>query len=178
MSDQDIPDWLRRELDGLDREVAPQRDLWPGIRARLRTAPRTRPWLLAVAAGLAIASASALITWHAARTGNDTIDATQLLLAEWLEPYEQARALHQTRWNDVRDDLDPETAEVVERNLAIIRAATVQLAEALAQSPHDTPMRALLDRTLTHELALYQQASQLALYSWVRDDAHPREHAL
>jgi hypothetical protein len=178
MSDHDTPDWLRRELDGLDREVAPRRDLWPGIRARLHTAPRTRRWLLAVAAGLAIASASALITWQATRTGNGTIDATQLLLAEWLEPYEQARALQRARWNDVRDDLDPETAEEVERNLAIIRAATVQLAEALSKSPHDTPMRTLLDQTLAHELVLYQHASRLALESQFRQPARVQQHTL
>ena len=56
----------------LPKDVAPSRDLWPGIAARLTEAqaapakPAFR-WPLALAAAVAVASVSALLTWSLVR---------------------------------------------------------------------------------------------------------------
>lgn len=87
------------------------------------------------------------------------------MVAELLAPYQHARALQAARWDAVRDALDPETAAVIDRNLAIIQAATADLINTLERTPQDPQTRALLDRTLSHELTVYQQISRIALDS-------------
>ena len=52
----------------LPKEIEPAHDLWPGIAARLKEAPRESHsrsfgWTAALAAGFVVASVSALLTW-------------------------------------------------------------------------------------------------------------------
>lgn len=172
MTEEHTPQWLRPHLDDLERDIAPPHDLWPGIRTRLHRPPSPRRWVLATAAGLAIASASALITWQALRPADGPAPGHASPVADWLQPYEHARTLQRVHWAETRDQLDPDLVAVIERNLAIIHAATAELVEALNEAPQDARTRALLDRTLARELALYRHVSQLAI------DPRVRTHAL
>jgi hypothetical protein len=163
MSDQERPDWLREHPDALPRAVPPDRDLWPGIRARLAQRPRGRWMPLAVAASLVISLGSALFAWQAHQDRLREAERVDALLAEIDFPYRQARAEHQARWMALRQALDPDTAAVIERNVAIIEAATAALAAAVSEAPDSTLARELLTRTLMREQALYRQAALLGL---------------
>ncbi|MEQ9002300.1 MAG: hypothetical protein RIE74_01925 [Pseudomonadales bacterium] len=163
MSHQERPDWLRKHLDALPPAVPPDRDLWPGIRARLAQRRRGRWMPLAVAASLVISLGAALFAWQAHQERLGEAERVDALLAEIQAPYRQGRAEHQARWAALRQTLDPDTAAVIERNVAIIEAASAALADAVAEAPDSAIARELLTRTLMREQTLYRQAALLSL---------------
>lgn len=163
MSDRDRPDWLHEHLEALPRALPPERDLWPGVHARLGARPRPRWPALAVAASLMIALGATLFAWQAHQDRARQAARVDALLAEIQAPYQPARTAHQARWAALRDGLDADTVAVIEHNVAIIEAATAALAEAVARAPDSAAARELLHRTLRREQALYRQAALLSL---------------
>jgi hypothetical protein len=154
------PEWLDKHLATLPREMTPGRDLWPGIESRIR-APR-RWWIPAsVAAG---AMAAAMAWMLAGQMGQEQAPVPAVASVELPAPVDQAdpwspaRARYSQEWPAVREQLGPETAAVIERNLEIIHRANVDLQIALEQQPDNPALRRLLRQTLAKEIDVYQRA--------------------
>jgi hypothetical protein len=162
---------LRVLLDGaaaLPRELAPARELWPGVAARLRPSlsafPRRslRPLTLAAAAALLVALSSA-ITWRIARTpaarvAATTASASALRLAafrpapdllEAEREYASATSELLAAIEARRDSFAPETLDSVEQSLRAIDDALKSLREALRGDPGNDELTQML--TATHK---------------------------
>ena len=164
MIDLERPAWLSEKLNALPRELAPEHDLWPEIARRIDRPKRS--WLpVAVAASLAISAVSALFTWQILELRRQEAAAHAVAL-EYLQqiesPYLPARTSYEQQWNAVRGQVDPETAAIIERNLAIIRQANEELAAALKKQPDNRGMQQLLRRSLAKEVDVYQRAVDAA----------------
>jgi hypothetical protein len=162
---------LRVLLDGaaaLPRELVPERELWPGIAARLRPSlqsfPRRspRPLTLLAAAAVLIALSSA-ITWRIARAPGAPVAVTStsapafrlaafkpapdLLEAE--REYASATSELLAAIEARRDSFAPETLDTVEQSLRAIDDALKNLREALRGDPGNDELTLLL--TATHK---------------------------
>ena len=165
----------------------PDRDLWPGIEARIdrgADAPRvlemrpgrrftfTFPQL--VAASLALMLLSGSMVWLA-RLGGDRTDFPAVGAAV-PEPivvpatfadtqYDAAIADLQQTLEAERAKLDPRTIRVLEQNLAAIDRAIEQCREALASDPSNAYLADHLAAAKKRKLALLRRASALTFNS-------------
>ena len=161
----------------LPKDVAPARDLWPGIAARIaetaqRNEPRTRRWPLALAAAVVIASVSALLTWSLVRApqgGTPAVVAQQSpataptdvvpvkygpnsgLTAKELVARDQLLAQFRGRFAGLK----PETRAAIVKNLEIMQAAANEIDAALAKDPASGMLKSMLVGTYKQELQLY-----------------------
>jgi hypothetical protein len=162
---------LDDQLAALSRSIDPPRDLWPAIAARLgeqaRPAPRHRQWPMALAAGVAIAAVSAVLTWGLLREpgtigGSGTGDAALVPVSYGPNSALDAGQL-QTRdellaqFRERLAGLPPETREAVLKNLAIIQHAADDIDAALADNPGSGLLNQLLFGTYQEELRIYSQ---------------------
>jgi hypothetical protein len=117
-------------LERLARAKAPERDLWPGISARLKTRRRSRYGLMqfALAASL-VAGLAAVFT---------------LSLQPGVAP----------GFGDEALPLSHDTRAIVEANLSIVRHTERQIRQALEQNPDSTTLRSLLASTENRQRAL------------------------
>jgi len=158
----------------LPKDVAPGRDLWPGIAARLgeaEVAPR-RPalrWPLALAAGFLVASVSALLTWTLVREPASTVPQiagepapkAEIVPVNYgpnsgLSAAElRARDLLLAEFRAKVGTLRPETREAIRKNLEIMQAAADEIDAALAKDPASGMLQGLLVGTYKRELQLY-----------------------
>ncbi len=159
----------------LPKDVAPARDLWPSIAARLagetQTArPRAYGWPAALAAGFVVASVSALLTWGMLRdpepatpvvvAGTQTVEsaivpvnygpnsgitAKELVLRDELL----------VQFREKFGQLKPETREAIVKNLAVIQTAANEIDAALAKDPASGMLKGFLAGTYKQELQLY-----------------------
>jgi len=159
----------------LPKEVAPPRDLWPAIAARIaeageRPAKPAFRWPLALAAGFLVASVSALLTWSLTR---DPQQAGPAVIAEapatgdgfvpvnygpnsGLTAAElAARDALLGEFRTAFATLKPETREAIARNLAVMQAAADEIDAALAKDPASGMLRGMLAGTYKQELQLY-----------------------
>ncbi len=170
-------DPLLAQASKLPEEIAPPRDLWPAISARLvkrvRAAPRRFSWPLALAAGLLVASVSALLTWGLMRDPGPALGENLLAGATVIEAapmpvsYGPNSALGAAQLK-TRDELlvqfrqrleqlPPQTRATVVRNLEIIQRAADEIDAALAQDPASGLLNGLLLSTYREELKIYAQ---------------------
>lgn len=159
----------------LPKEVAPPRDLWPSIAARLAgetqaAKPRAFHWPAALAAGFVVASVSALLTWgllrdsgpaarnriantQASETGfmpvsygpNSGITARELVARDELL----------VQFREKFSELKPETRAAIVKNLAVIQTAADEIDAALAQDPASGMLKGFLAGAYKQELQLY-----------------------
>jgi hypothetical protein len=159
----------------LPKDVAPTRDLWPSIAARLAgeaqaARPRAYGWPAALAAGFLVASVSALLTWGLMRDPepgvqpelarvpsaetaimpvhygpNSGITAKDLVLRDELL----------AQFREKFRQLKPETREAIVKNLAVIQTAADEIDAALAKDPASGMLRGFLAGTYKQELQLY-----------------------
>lgn len=170
---QDDP--LIAKAGELPKDVAPARDLWPGIAARLGEERVTalRPafgWPMALAAGFAVAAVSALLTWGLLREPAMVADPAatvaelpavlpvsygrnSALGAEQLAARDALLAEFRLRF----ERLSPPTREAVLKNLAIIQQAADEIDAALARDPASGLLNNLLVGTYQQELQLYSK---------------------
>jgi hypothetical protein len=161
--EHDRPDWLAPRLRELPRELEPGSDLWPGIAARLASQSQSRPRRVvgALAAGLVLGAVIVLFVLREAPAG-DAVDPTVVrALDELRAPYGEARARYAAGWVEQRTTLDPDLVAVVERNLAIIRSAQVEIDRAIAQAPDNRALRDLLHTAYASELDVYRRVQRL-----------------
>ncbi|HEU4517623.1 MAG TPA: hypothetical protein VFR77_10000 [Steroidobacteraceae bacterium] len=159
----------------LPKEIEPARDLWPGIAARLGEAPRSAEprgfrWPMALAAGVVVASVSALLTWSLMRSPDPvtptTIAGTTSQVAEivpvnygpnsGLTAQElKARDELVVRFRETFATLRPETRDAIVKNLAIMQTAADEIDAALAKDPASRMLKGMLVGTYKQELQLY-----------------------
>lgn len=162
----------------LPKDVAPPRDLWPAIAARLAATPqragfRAWGWPGALAAGFVVASVSALLTWglmrepdpalasNPAAGGASTVAAimpvrygpNSTLGASELATRDELLVQFRQRL----DGLSPQTRDAVVKNLAIIQRAADEIDAALAQDPASGLLNELLIGAYKQELQLYSR---------------------
>lgn len=159
----------------LPKDVAPARDLWPSIEARLKgemqtARPRALGWPAALAAGFVVASVSALLTWGLTRNPepavqpelagvksaetaimpvsygpNSGITAKELVLRDELL----------AQFREKFGELQPGTREAIVKNLAVIQTAADEIDAALAKDPASGMLKGFLAGTYKQELQLY-----------------------
>lgn len=179
------PDPLDRALAKLPRAVAPKRDLWNDIRARIEAedagraaAPRTpisRWYQLAAAVLLVIASSvTTYVLMRDADVREPTIaqnepvrPALAAMPASFAgyrlgEDYTKARAELDAAFEQRLALLPPAAREKVEKNLADIRHAAREIADTLAEHPSDPLLQELLLSTYQSELRLLAHVTQMA----------------
>ncbi len=177
---------LKAEAQALS-DRGPDADLWPGVLARLTPAAPTtaafrgRRWTfslgeLALAATLLMA-VSAGLTWLAANrpSGSGARDeAVVIAISEPFpmaddvqlvsvadEDYEAAVGDLQRVLIEQRDDLDPQTVHVIERNLRTIDEAIRQARQALEDDPANPFLHSYLVDSRRRKLDLLRRATQL-----------------
>ena len=171
------PDPLLAKAAELPKDVAPARDLWPSIAARIAGEPqqarsRSYGWPAALAAGFLVASVSALLTWGLMRdngpvvptpvaTTTTTVPDGAIVPVSYgpnsgLTPKEiLARDELLARFREKFDELKPETRVAIQKNIAIIQAAANEIDAALAKDPASGMLKSLLVGAYKQELQLY-----------------------
>jgi hypothetical protein len=180
---------LLEQLTSLPGAIPPPIDLWPVVAKRIRHEPRLgvdHPsirnvdvratlllrWLVPMAAALllvvgisrlrepSIAPVTSSIPDIAQPTASTSTDA----LAGWpvseeARGYENAIRQMQTVLATQKEQLRPETVEIVERNLRIIDAAIAEAGTALANDPGNELLRRHLANQLRIKLSVLQTVS-------------------
>ena len=154
---KELPDALRWQLRALRQDATPSHDLWPGITARLaQPAPVRAPqrWLRPIALAASLVLAVGTMGWFARTTGPVTapvVSESTLVQreAEGLTRQYQAALLEIQA--PMPASLQP-TAETLDRNVALIRAAIVR-------DPDSVLLLEQLRRTYAHRLALAQRVA-------------------
>ncbi|MDH4261172.1 MAG: hypothetical protein OEW16_12845 [Gammaproteobacteria bacterium] len=162
----------------LPKDVAPPRDLWPAIAARLAATPqragwRAPGWLGALAAGFVVASVSALLTWGLMREPDPAVvenpamsgaTTAATIMPVQYGPNSPLGAAELTTRDELLvqfrqrlDELSPQTREAVVKNLAIIQRAVDEIDAALAQDPASGLLNELLLGAYKQELQLYSR---------------------
>ncbi len=157
----------------LPRNLEPERDLWPGVAARL-TARRRRaarwPRLRQAAAAVALVALGGVLSqllmpgWRdavepAADSALDPEAAFALAEADYL----RAKGALWAAVYAGRDAVSPETREVVERNLRIIDQAIGELRLALEADPGNPHLESLLLARHRSELDLLRRLRRASL---------------
>lgn len=175
---------LERAVAKLPREIQPSRDLWPGIEAAIGDAGRSdhrwwpRGWQ-GLAAALALAASSSLITLWVSRDGDSTVqppawvqgDVGMQFAAYPIGPqYAEARRKLSMRFDARLDQLAPETRVAVEQSLADIRQALNEMDEALRADPNNVLLQQLLLAAYQDELAVLNDLNAMTETITVRTD--------
>ena len=196
MSDLDKTgrDPLDEALASLPKDVAPQRDLWSGIRAEIEQMPIAAPaspiqsnWFR-LAAAVLLVLATSFVTYYVTRqsmqaqvaqTAPEALPAPQVTSqpasfsfgAERLgASYVQAREELDKRFQERVASLPPATRAKLEKNLADLRRAAVEISATLAEHPSDPLLQDLLMSTYQSELQLLANVSELPPASSMRTD--------
>ena len=168
---------LREALAALPREVDPEHDLWPEIRAQLDLtrargigdAPAVTPitavrrpfraarWLAAAAALVLI---TATTTWSVVKQRAEASDqaATVALLADFERSASELQASLERR----QSALDPRTREILERSLRTIDGAIAEARVALAERPQDAAIQAFVASAFRQKIDFLRRANDVA----------------
>jgi hypothetical protein len=173
--------WLTEAIEAM-AEPVPERDLWPGIQARIgrvrqpRSVTFTLPQL-AMAATLLIAVTSA-VSWLVLRPAGETT-AREAAIRAVAEPVDDARDdVARANFADdafdaavadlerilsrERDRLDPRTVIVIERNLQAIDEAIREARAALDSDPANPYLNSHLADARRRKLELLRRAAALS----------------
>jgi hypothetical protein len=184
----DDPSGLDARLQQLPREIAPGRDLWPGIESRLEPralADRRRPaWLWQAAAAVLLVAGSSLLTATLMNERRDdgtmaaspvpvpapgpaAVDTVQAMPVAFgpgkrLDPeYLAARKQLTVVLEERMARLPTSTRAKLEASLGELRRAAEQINVALAEQPDDPLLQELLLATYQDELAVLANVNQL-----------------
>lgn len=167
-------------------DLAPSRDLWAGIEARIQApvvslpatgAARLRPrwrataWLSAAAAALILATAGITytVTMRHARTQAQlattrpsvSTPVTNVAALPMERVYDKEIARLQHVLQERRSTLDSSTVAVIERNLRIIDAAIAQSRTALEKDPASGLLNDQMNSALTQKVELLRTVALL-----------------
>ena len=163
-------------------ESMPQRDLWPQVEWRMhaRRARVSLSWPQALAASVALMAVSSGAVWLAMRTqqppqqivetdgprdmGPDPSGgAVPVSLPDFAdEAYDSAVRDLRNSLEQGRNRLDPQTIQVLEKNLAAIDQAIDQARKALEADPANVSLSSYLASVRRRKLDLLRTASDLA----------------
>lgn len=164
----------------LATELAPERDLWPGIEQAIRTPRRRTPWYAQAAAVVLLVGASSGMTYLAVRgdSGPVVSVAPELIFekAAFGGDYHLGPGFQDAR-NTLRAQLDtelarlsPEAQEDIEANLDVIHAAIVEINTALEQDADNVLLQQKLLSAYREELALLRRVGGLTRNVMMRND--------
>ena len=187
-------DPLDEALAALPADVAPERDLWPQIRAEIAKTPIAAPaspiqsnWFR-LAAAVLLVLATSFVTYYVTRQSmqdqiakNDVAavsppvtpaqPASYTFGRENLGAgYMNARAELDKRFKERLAALPPADRAKVEKNLADLRHAADEISATLAQHPSDPLLQDLLMSTYQSELQLLANVSELPTAGSMRTD--------
>ena len=187
-------DPLDEALASLPESIAPQRDLWPQIRAEIEQTPIAAPksvvqsnWFR-LAAAVLLVLATSFVTYYVTRQSMqqqvaqvtpEAAPAPQLtgqpasftFGRERLGAgYMNARAELNKRFKERLAALPPADRAKVEKNLADLRHAADEISATLAQHPSDPLLQDLLMSTYQSELQLLANVSDLPTAGSMRTD--------
>ena len=187
-------DPLDEALASLPEDVAPERDLWPQIRAEIAKTPIAAPaspmqsnWFR-LAAAVLLVLATSFVTYYVTRQSmQDQVAKNDV---ETVSPpvtpaqpasytfgrenlgagYMNARAELDKRFKERLAALPPADRAKVEKNLADLRHAADEISATLAQHPSDPLLQDLLMSTYQSELQLLANVSELPTAGSMRTD--------
>ena len=187
-------DPLDEALASLPEDVAPERDLWPQIRAEIAKTPIAAPaspvqsnWFR-LAAAVLLVLATSFVTYYVTRqsmqpqvaqTAPETAPTPRVtgqpasfsFGPERLGAgYENARAELDKRFKERVASLPPATRAKVEKNLADLRHAADEISATLAENPSDPLLQELLMSTYQSELQLLANVSEVPTAGSMRTD--------
>jgi len=155
---------LRAQTESLPREIAPPRDLWPGVAGRLggmQPGRRQRPWLRRawlLAAAIALVALSSFVTARVLQQSPVRGIAGQSL-ASTETAYRQAADELARQLELHRNELGEPAYRVVLENLQIIDEAIAETQAALAADPRNTQVVALLWASYEKKIDLLERAA-------------------
>ena len=163
------------QAGGLESEIRPSRDLWPGIHARMgrRRSLLSPGWLQLAAAGLALAVLSVPFSvWWTGRhdAGDSTAVQAEVEIGSFATRAERARAedgVQLARTDLVtaierrRDVIEDDTLRIWEDNMILLDQAIGELRAALDDDPQNLRLRMLLASRYQQERKLLQKVSRV-----------------
>lgn len=171
---------VREAVAELPRTIEPDRDLWDGIRERVSVpAPvgrgaRTPRWAIAsVAASVILAATLAVVvlrdgggtsTAERPPAGQPDDPAAMAILASYdaaEDEFRETRDLLLAELESKRDQLDPETVEVVEDNLEIMNRAAAEIRAALQDDPENRMLRSMLLASYRKQVGLLKHFGEI-----------------
>lgn len=181
-------DAIMRAARALPRDVAPARDLWPGIESAIEEEQRPARWQRYAgyaAAVVLLVGGSSGVTWMAA-TGGDEAQPVAAIEPAPLEvqtvsasfggdfvlgqEYLDTRQQLVTRLEARLAELSPEQRAEIERNMAEIRASIDQINTVLADEPDNALLRELLMTAYRDELQMMKRVDGLITTVMRRSD--------
>lgn len=192
IDDNKPDDKLTTAARGLATEIAPQRDLWPGIEEAMiqtqRKPERSRwtPMLAQAAAVVLLVGASSMLTYsvmkydaaNTAPQSNVTVQPSNLVFEQAAFGADQTfgSVFGRAGGNVAADlnrglqNLSPEARADVERNLAVIRQAITDISQALEEEPNNAFLQELLVEAYGNELALMNRVGTMTQRVTARKD--------
>lgn len=175
-------DKLMQAASQLATEIAPERDLWPGIAEAIETPARRRwtPMLAQAAAVAMLMVGSAGTTWYVMQ--DDGAGTTRVIDSDRI--FDRASFGNRDlgpSFQDARDslvaELDVELAKLsaedratIETNLTLIETAIGEMNEALEEEPDNVFLQERLLRTYREELVLLRRVGGLTRNVMLRND--------
>ncbi len=158
---------LARAIRDLEMSIAPTRDLWSGIERKIADHPQgttgNKPfnWM---PYGVAASLVAAVMSLTVSLGGLNASNANQLGLVSSDESINRMSVEHVqvmnplvTRFNQVNENLAPETLEDIYRNLEIMEAARRDIEARVRQDPDDHRLVEMLMKIHEQELELLRQ---------------------
>ena len=189
MTEQD--DKMSSEARKLATDIAPERDLWPGIEAAIKeqqaapSAPRQTPWYAQAAAVFLLVGASSMLTYSVMKYSETDEPETVVQVVPTNMMFERAAfggdhtldSVYGRAAGNVQSNLDkelenlsPEARADVERNLAVIRKAIEDISVALEEEPDNEFLQELLVQAYRNELALMNRVGNMTQRVMARKD--------
>lgn len=172
---------LLTATEALESEIEPGRDLWPGIESRiqepqrglLRGAWSSATWIGLAAAAVLVAAVTLQLVRPEVEIAPQSVESAAAaveVLPEYRLVSDEVRArngLMQLREDllisiaERHDSLDPETQEMVVRNLTVIDQAITEIQRALEEDPDNQGLEFLLAATYQREVEFLKQINML-----------------
>ena len=192
MTEQD--DKMTIEAKKLATEIAPERDLWPGIEAAIKepqeqpSVGRQTPWYAQAAAVFLLVGASSMVTYSVMKYNESNRAAEPETVVQVVPTnmtferaafggdhtldsvYGRAAGNVQSNLDKELENLSPEARADVERNLAVIRKAINDISVALEEEPDNEFLQELLMQAYRNELALMNRVGNMTQRVMARKD--------
>lgn len=186
--DNKADDKLMMAASGLATEVAPNRDLWPGVEAAINKPQRSRmaPMLAQAAAVVLLVGASSMVTYSVIKYDAVNTPSQAVVMVQPTNlVFEQAAfganqtfdSVYGRASGNVASDLErglqslsPEARDDVERNIAVIRQAITDISQALEEEPNNAFLQELLVEAYGNELALMNRVGTMTQRVTARKD--------
>jgi anti-sigma factor RsiW len=163
------------------RDVAPSHDLWPGIHARIARVHQPRRVSFSIpqlaAAAVLLIAVSAGTAWVVSNRVAGPASTTSAAIEAEVEPtatpdvvrpvnfadpqYDAAVSDLERALDERRNDLNPRTVEILERNLKLIDAAIAQARQALEEDPGNAYLNRHLVESRRRKLELLRRAASI-----------------